>query len=162
MYRLLGNCRWAFPRLYESSEEGDGELEKIKERKLRELLRSSKPDSASRVKEKDARPLDEPIKVTDETFEDFIHRYPIVVVDCWADWCYPCRILSPIIDALAKEYAGRVVFGKLNVDENRRIPAWLGIMSIPTLLIAKDGQIVERIIGAVPKQAIDRVLQKYL
>jgi len=160
LYGFQGNRGKTFPNLRLSSEERDLELEKIKERRLQELLKSLKPRSDA--KGKDEKALNEPVRVTDETFEDFIGKYPLVIIDCWAEWCYPCRILSPIIDALAKEYAGRVVFGKLNVDENRRIPAMLGIMSIPTLLIAKNGQIVERIVGAVPKQAIERVLQKYL
>jgi thioredoxin 1 len=82
---------------------------------------------------------DVPIIVYDENFNEFVQQYSVVAFDCLAAWCNPCRMLAPIIDELAKDYAGEVVFGKLNVDENRKITVQFGIMSIPTLLIMKNG-----------------------
>lgn len=103
----------------------------------------------------------EPVEVTDETFEDFVTRNPASVIDCWAEWCFPCRFLSPVIEQLAREH-GEIAFGKLNVDENRKTPMRYGIMSIPTLLYFKDGKLVDRTIGALPKGAIENRLGKLL
>jgi len=105
---------------------------------------------------------DAPILISDENFNEFVQQYPIVVVDCWAAWCGPCLMVAPIIDSLAKDYAGKVVFGKLNVDENPRTAMRFGIMSIPTLLIMKYGTEVDRILGAAPRQHIESRLQGYL
>jgi thioredoxin 1 len=99
--------------------------------------------------------------ITDNTFGEFIGSNRVAVVDCWAAWCYPCRFLSPVIDELAKEN-GDVAFGKLNVDENRAIPMKYGIMSIPTLLYFKDGRLVDRSVGALPKKAIQKRIQKII
>jgi thioredoxin 1 len=97
--------------------------------------------------------------VTDSTFEEFIQGNKIVVIDCWAVWCGPCRMLSPVVEELAKE-KNDVSFGKLNVDQNRAIPMKYGIMSIPTLLYFKDGQLVDKTIGALPKAAIENRLER--
>ena len=103
-----------------------------------------------------------PITITDSDFESFISKHPVVLVDCWAPWCGPCRMVSPIVDALAKEYSGRVTFGKLNTDENPAVVTRFGIMAIPTLLVLKNGKHVDSIVGAVPKARIESVLTKYL
>ncbi|MGD2200261.1 MAG: thioredoxin [Candidatus Bathyarchaeota archaeon] len=100
-------------------------------------------------------------EVTDETFENFISGNEVAVVDCWAIWCGPCRMLSPIIEELSKE-RGEVAFGKLNVDQNTATPMKYGIMSIPTLLYFKDGKLVDKTIGALPKQMIEGHLDKIL
>jgi len=100
-------------------------------------------------------------EVSDESFDEFINGNEIAVVDCWAAWCGPCRMLSPIIEELSKEN-GNVAFGKLNVDENRATPMKFGIMSIPTLLYFKDGKLVDKSIGALPKAAIETRLDKIL
>ena len=97
--------------------------------------------------------------VTDGTFEEFIQSNKIAVVDCWAAWCGPCRMLSPVVEELAKE-KDDVSFGKLNVDQNRATPMKYGIMSIPTLLYFKDGQLVDKTIGALPKAAIENRLER--
>jgi thioredoxin 1 len=97
--------------------------------------------------------------LTDGTFEEFIQSNVIAVVDCWAAWCGPCRMLSPVIEELSKEKDG-VSFGKLNVDQNRVTPMKYGIMSIPTLLYFKDGQLVDKTIGALPKAAIENRLER--
>lgn len=94
------------------------------------------------------------VKVTDENFDEFVGKYPLVLVDAWAEWCMPCRILGPTIDALAKELDGKVTFGKLNVDENPATARRYGIMSIPTMLIFKNGELVDSLVGALPKERI--------
>lgn len=96
----------------------------------------------------------ETFEVTDQTFDEFVQTHEKVVVDCWAAWCAPCRILSPVIDELAQEKNG-ITFAKLNVDQNRGVPARYGIMSIPTLLYFKNGKLVDKTLGALPKQAIE-------
>ncbi|MDG6220794.1 MAG: thioredoxin [Candidatus Thermoplasmatota archaeon] len=83
-------------------------------------------------------------------------------MDCWASWCGPCMKLAPTIDELAQEYSGRVLFGKLNVDENRAVPSSFGVMSIPTLLVFKDGKLVDRLVGALPKQMIEEKLKPHI
>ncbi|HID17820.1 TPA: thioredoxin [Candidatus Bathyarchaeota archaeon] len=135
----------------------DEELEKIKLRKLKELMeRMGQPERG------EAPFPSEPIKVVDETFDDFVRRYPIAVVDCWAAWCGPCLMLSPIIEQLAKEYRGKIVFGKLNVDENAQVPTRFGIMSIPTLLIFREGRLVDKVVGALPKGQLEARLRRLL
>jgi len=132
------------------------ELEDLKRKKMFELMRkAAEQESKKNYPSK-------PVEVTDATFYDFIKQYPVVVVDCWAPWCGPCRMISPVIEELASDYAGKVVFGKLNVDENPAVAAEYGIMSIPTLLFARNGEVVDRLIGAVPRQVIEAKLRRLL
>ena len=97
-----------------------------------------------------------PVVITDQTFEREVlqTKGQPVLVDCWAPWCGPCRIISPVLDQLAAESQGRYRITKLNVDENPQTAALHRIASIPTLLIFKDGQLVDRLVGVQPKQAI--------
>ncbi|MEM2168962.1 MAG: thioredoxin [Candidatus Bathyarchaeia archaeon] len=134
--------------------EGNEELERIRRRKLEELMQR-------RFGEKRSLPS-EPIEVTDLNLKEVIKSSRLVVIDCWAPWCAPCRMMAPIIDELSKEYGGRVLFGKLNVDENTRVPAEYQIMSIPTFLIFKDGVLVERIVGAMPKKMLEQRIAKHM
>lgn len=98
---------------------------------------------------------DKPLEVTDETFQrDVLGARELVLLDCWAPWCGPCRMVGPIMEQLAAESNGRYRIGKLNVDENPRTASQFQIQSIPTMLIFKDGKLIDRIIGAQPKQAI--------
>lgn len=92
---------------------------------------------------------------------DFVGKNPVVLVDCWAPWCGPCRVLSPTIEALSKEMP-RVAFAKINVDDNAPTAQQFGIMSIPTMLIFKKGKLVDRLVGALPKQLIQKALEKHL
>lgn len=100
-----------------------------------------------------------PIEVTDESFAEFVAMNPVAVVDCWAAWCHPCRILSPVIDKLAEEFKG-IKFAKLNIDMNPKTPMQYGVMSIPTLLYFKGGKLMDRTVGALPKEAIKNRLNK--
>jgi len=124
------------------------ELEQIREKKRQELAGGAGGDWPS-----------EPVNVTDGNFNDFIKRYNVVLVDCWAPWCGPCRMMSPVIDGLAKDMKGRVAFGKLNTDENQRTAMRFSIEAIPTLLVFKDGELVDRWVGARPKEDLARRLQ---
>ncbi len=95
---------------------------------------------------------DAPVKVDDSSFDSFVSKYPLILVDCWAPWCGPCRLVSPVIDALAK----------LNTDENPGTSGRFDIMAIPTLLVFKNGKPVDQIVGAVPKARIENTLKKYM
>lgn len=100
------------------------------------------------------------VKLTDATFQDQV-KSGVVLVDFWAPWCGPCRIVGPVLEEVAAEYDGRATVGKLNVDENQKTAGEFGIMSIPTMMIFKDGEPVDKIIGAVPKPVITEKLDQY-
>ncbi|HDI00914.1 MAG TPA: thioredoxin [Candidatus Bathyarchaeota archaeon] len=105
---------------------------------------------------------DRPITITDEEFDQVVRSYGLVVVDLWAPWCGPCLVMAPIIEELAKKYAGRVVFAKLNVDENPLTAMKYDVRAIPTFLVFKRGRLVARWIGAMPKEALEARLSKLL
>jgi len=100
--------------------------------------------------------------LTDSNFHEFVSRNRLVLVDFYADWCMPCRMLAPIVEELAKDYAGKVLVGKINVDENPASADLFQVFSIPTLIIFKLGREVERIVGFVPKNQIEAKLKKHL
>jgi thioredoxin 1 len=133
----------------------DDELEAIKHRKLAELQKQAATKAMMSS-------ITEPIVLTDSNFASEVTKYPIMLVDFWAPWCGPCRMVSPIIEQLSREYSGRVAFGKVNVDENQRIAASFGIQSIPTLMIFKGSKAVDVIIGAMPKAQIEIKLKQQL
>lgn len=120
------------------------ELEQIREKKLRELIGQMSTPS-----------IDKPIVVSDRNFDQTVKNYPLIVVDCWAAWCAPCRAIAPVVEELAKEYSGKVVFGKLNVDDNPETAEKFGIRAIPTLLVMKNGDEVDRIVGVLPKNQLE-------
>lgn len=126
----------------------DDELNEIMQRKLKHYEKQN--DRSTRNFDSN-KTIDIPIVLTDNNFKESLNKYPLLVVDFWAPWCGPCRMVSPIIDQLSAELAGKVVFGKLNVDENPAISNSLGIQSIPTLIIFKNGTAIDGLIGAASK-----------
>ncbi len=131
----------------------DAELEKIRADKLKELAAKMKEEKSSG---------NTPIIIDDEHFDETVKKHSLMLVDCWADWCGPCRMIAPTVEELARDYAERVTVGKLDVDDNPQTAERFGVMTIPTLLIMKNGVEVDRIIGAVPKQLIEDRLKKHL
>ena len=103
------------------------------------------------------------IEVTDQNFEDEVIKSALpVLVDLWAPWCRPCLMVAPVVDRLAEKYNGRFKFCRLNVDENPRIAARYRIMSIPTLMFFKGGEVVDTVIGAVPERALQPKIDELL
>ena len=105
---------------------------------------------------------DKPIKVTDADFDQVIKEKPLVIVDFWAEWCAPCRAIAPIVEDLAKKYAGKVTFAKLNTDENPEVPQRYMVMGIPTLLFFKGGKLVDQVVGAMPRAPFEERVKKQL
>ena len=133
------------------------ELEQIKKKKLEEL----KKQYTIGGKPMENMP-DIPVEMSDADLDEQTKKYDMVVVDCWAPWCGPCRMIHPIVDELAKEMQGKVVFGKLNVDNNQATASKYGIMSIPSLLVFKEGKLVDRIVGAMPKPMLKAKIEPHL
>jgi len=133
------------------------EIEEIRQRKMEEMMQKAGavPSGGNGWPES-------PVQVADDTFESFVKKYSKVVVDCWAPWCGPCRMLSPTIDALAKDMRGKVAFAKLNTDDNYGTAGKFKIASIPTLLFFKDGQLVGKMVGAAPKAVVEQEIRKAL
>ncbi|MPR36459.1 thioredoxin [Salmonirosea aquatica] len=102
------------------------------------------------------------LEVTDSSFEELIQGDKPVLVDFWAEWCGPCKMIGPVVEQLAGEYEGKAVIAKMDVDMNAQIPAKFGIRSIPTLMIFKGGQLVDKVVGAVPKSVLEQKLNEQL
>jgi len=103
------------------------------------------------------------VKVNDSNFKQEVLESDIpVLVDYWAEWCYPCRMVAPAVEEIAREYQGKLKVCKVNVDEARQTAANYGIMSIPTLIIHKDGKVMEQIVGAVSKSVIEEKIKPYV
>jgi thioredoxin 1 len=103
------------------------------------------------------------IEVTDDNFEsEILNSSTPALVDFWAVWCGPCRQVAPTVEALASEYKGKLKVGKMNVDDHQQVPQKYGIRSIPTLLVFKGGQVVDQIIGAVPRSKLEDAIKKHL
>jgi len=133
------------------------ELEKIRQNKLRQLMKKT-----SEAERKEKLATNKPVEVTDATFKEMIHGHPLVVVDCWAPWCAPCRMVAPVVEEMARDYAGKILFGKLNVDENQEVAIQYQIMSIPTLLVFKNKKLVDKIVGAMPRQMLEPKIKRHL
>jgi len=130
----------------------DPELAAIRARKLEQLLASASATKAS------ARGWTGPITLTDTTFDGEVRKPGPILVDFWAEWCGPCHRVAPVLEEIARARAGRLRLGKLNIDENPRTPARFQITSIPTMLLFREGALVDSVIGAVPKAQIESVL----
>lgn len=105
---------------------------------------------------------DDMIEISDANFETLVKGSERLIIDCWAPWCGPCRMLAPTFEALAKDYKGRVTFAKLDTDQSPKTAMSLGILSIPTLIFFKKGEQVERMTGAHPRANIENTLKKNL
>ncbi len=138
------------------SEDIDPELEELRKKRMEMYAKQAEAE-----KERLGWP-DMPIMLTDANFRETVALYPLMVVDLWAPWCGPCKMLGPVIEQLARELKGKVVFGKLNVDENPQTASSFKVMSIPTMLVIKERELVDRITGAVPKATILQKLQRFL
>jgi len=133
----------------------DEELRLINEKRMKKLQQL--------INEKELlRNIREPLNLEDATFFQTINKFPIMLVDFWAPWCGPCRMMSPIIDQIGKDYLGKLVIGKINIDENPLIARQFSISSIPTLMLFKRGKEVNKIIGSVSKNKIDEMVKMHL
>ena len=107
--------------------------------------------------------MSQPVVISDQDFEaEVLRASGPVLVDFWAPWCGPCRRVAPVVEELAQEYSGRLKVAKLNVDENPQTPAKYSVMSIPTLILFKGGQVLTQIVGARPKEEFKKVLDEAL
>ncbi len=133
------------------------ELEEIKRKKMEQMKKEMN---------KPVEPFielpDKPVVITDATIDAVASQYPVFILDCWAEWCGPCRMIGPIIEQLAAEMKGKAVFGKLNVDENMQTANKYRISAIPTLMIFKNGKLIDKLVGAYPKPALAAKIQKFL
>ncbi len=134
----------------------DKELSQIKRAKIAQMLDKAEATKCATV------PIKTPITLTDANFQDEVAKHKIIVVDFWAPWCGPCRMVSPLIEQLADEYSGKVAFGKVNVDEEMVVAQNFGVQSIPTLMVFKDGQAVDAIVGVCPKSSIEAKFRTYI
>ena len=130
----------------------DEELERMKTKKLKELLRKSQKQKTEVV-----------TTLTSSSFDKFLENTDLpVLVDFWADWCMPCRVMAPVMEELARDYAGKAMFARVNVDENPEVASRYSIMSIPHFIIFKNSRPAERIVGAVGRGPLEDALKKYL
>ena len=102
------------------------------------------------------------LEITDSNFNEIVTENKTVLIDFWAEWCGPCRMIAPMIEELAGEYNGKAIIGKLDVDNNQESSVKFGVRSIPTLLVFKDGELVDRHVGAVPKETLSKSIDSNL
>ncbi|MDT7891124.1 MAG: thioredoxin [Thermoproteota archaeon] len=130
----------------------DEELKRILEKKYREILKEF---------EKPKLKYGKPIVLNSNNFDEYIQKAKIAIIDFWAEWCMPCKIIAPIIEELAREYPD-VLFGKVNVDENPDLAERFYVSAIPTLILFKNGEYQDRIVGVVPKIKLQKLIDSYL
>jgi thioredoxin 1 len=129
----------------------DAELARIREQKRLEL--------ESRL---GAQPPTGPVPLTDATFADFVAQHPLVLIDFWAPWCGPCRVVGPLVEEIAREYSGRVSVGKVDTDSCPVTAGRFGITAIPTLAVFRDGTLVDGVMGAAPKARLTSLVERWL
>ena len=135
----------------------DLELERIKYEEMRRLMSRAEKNRAEKPTE-----YLRPVHLDEEGFDEFIGSHDLVLVDFWAEWCGPCHMIAPILEEIARDYAGKLVVAKVDVDRNQGIAMRFGIMSIPTLILFKRGKPVEIMIGARPRPAIEDIIRRHL
>ena len=130
----------------------DEELERIRAKKLEEILKKSQKQKTEDV-----------LTLTSSSFDNFLENASLpVLVDFWASWCMPCKVMTPVVEELARDYAGKAAFAKVNVDENPDVASRYNIMSIPHFIVFRNGRPTERIVGAVGRGPLEDALKKYL
>jgi thioredoxin 1 len=122
------------------------ELRRIREKKLHELEGKMHPP--------EPKPPDRVHSIDTPNFQEMLTAHPRLVIDFWAEWCGPCKMVAPVIEELSKEMAGKVTFGKCNIDKNPRIAASFGISAIPTIILFSNGRIADTVVGAYPKEVL--------
>ncbi len=133
------------------------DLDEIRKKKMEKMM-----SDMNKTPEPNIQYPEKPVVVTDSTVDSAASQYPLFIMDCWAEWCGPCRQIAPVLEEMAKELKGKAVFGKLNVDENMQTANKYRISAIPTLLVFKNGKLIDRIVGAYPKATLAAKIQKYL
>ena len=134
----------------------DPEIERIKKEKITQMLEQAIQTKAGE------KAIGRPITLTDDSFKSEVAKHKLIVVDFWAPWCGPCRMVGPLVEELAAEYAGKVAFGKMNVDENHAVAESFGVQGIPTLIVFKDGHPVDNLVGACAKSHIESRIKPHL
>ena len=134
----------------------DEEVKKINERKFEAMLKQQKSQKSRQETS------GKPVELTDANFVQTVKSHRLVVVDFWAPWCGPCRMVSPVLEELASEMVGLATFGKVNVDDNPTVSQQFGIQGIPTIVVFKDGEPVDGLVGAAPKQMIEARIRPYV
>lgn len=133
----------------------DDDLQRIREKKLEELKRGFAEKPATK-------PEGQVLVLDERQFPMAVRDHPYLIVDMWAPWCGPCKMVAPVIQDLSAEFAGKITFAKVNTDENQRIAMSYGITAIPTILLFARGKLVEKVIGAYPKEMLrDRILRTF-
>lgn len=129
----------------------DDEISRIREKRIQELKERMKHSVKAEV-----------TQVDEIHFQEFIRTHPFVVLDFWAEWCAPCRRVGIVLEELSKEFSGKVTFGKCNTEDNRHLAMQFNITAIPSIMLFSNGQLVDRIIGAYPKEALrEKIVKKF-
>jgi thioredoxin 1 len=145
---LISEEKLIYQLILHGSSNKDAVLAKMEEEEKRKKMLVDSPDY--------------PVILTTSNFDEAVKKYPFIVIDCWAEWCAPCLMVHPIIENLAKKYKGEIAFAKLDIDQNKEIAERFSIMSIPALLVFKNGQNLDSIVGAMPQNVLEEKIINYL